>query len=113
MLSRQAYGGKFANFIVRPHIMTLMSSAKVNIWLQIESSGYNVDVYEKQQRIKKGSLTNSSVCVGVTVLIWRFNIYSVCYKYGMIQTTFQPCLESNKYLVLKAMCQNSQNQKLR
>jgi hypothetical protein len=56
-----------------------MSSAKVNVWLQIESWGYIVDVYEKQQRIKKGTLTNSSVYIGVTVLIWRFNIYSVSY----------------------------------
>jgi hypothetical protein len=46
-----------------------MSSAKVNVWLQIESWVYIVDVYEKQCRIKKGTLTNSSVCVGVTALI--------------------------------------------
>jgi len=93
--------------------MTLMSSAKVNIWLQIESWGYIVDLYEKQRRIKKGTLTNSSVCVSVIVLIWRFNIYSVSYEYGMIQTTFQLCLESNKYLVLTAIYHYSQNQKLR
>jgi len=93
-------------------VILLMSSAKVNVWLQIESWGYIVDVYEKQHRIKQGTLTNSSVCVGVTVLIWRFNIYSVSYEYGMIQTTFQLCLESNKHLVLTAICHYSQNQKL-
>lgn len=79
-----------------------MTSAKVNIWLQTESWVYTVDVYEKQQRIKMGTLTNSSVCVGVTALIWRLNIYSVSYEYDMFQTTSQLCLESNNYLVLTA-----------
>ena len=31
----------------------------------------------------------------------------------MIQTTFQLCFESNKHLVLTAICDYSQNQKLR
>jgi hypothetical protein len=89
-----------------------MSSAKVNIWLQNESWEYTVDVYEKQRRIKKGILMNSSVHVGVTGLMRRFNIYSVYYEYGMIQTTFQLCLESNNYPVLTATCHYSQNQKI-
>jgi len=90
--------------------MTLMSSAKVNIWLQIDSWGY---IVEHEQRIKKGTLTNSSVCVGVTALIWRFNVYSVSDEKDMIQTTFQLCLESNNYLVLTAICHYSQNKRLR
>jgi hypothetical protein len=88
-----------------------MSSVKVNIWLQNESWGYTVDAYEKQRRINKGTLMNSSVHVRVTVLMWRFNMYSVFYEYGMILTTFQLCLKPNKYPVLTAICHYSQNQK--